>query len=579
MTGRGNVAAVEPRNGARSPLEALAALAAEAGADEIAAEARAFAERVAGGRFYIACVGQSKRGKSTLLNGLVRERILPAGVVPVTTVPTILRFGELRGAHIRFVDGRQRDVQPGSLVDYVSEDGNPQNRKGVAAVEVFVPSDLLASGMCLVDTPGIASVFAENTLATREFLPHLDAALVVLGADPPISGDELGLVEDVARQVRHLVFVLNKADRVTASDATEARRFAERILGERLKTKVDRILEVSALEALGEGAPTRDWDRLVGELRALAREAGSDLVQIAETRGLSVLGRGLLRELREQRDALLRPLEESEKRITALETWVEEAGRSLGDLAYLLRAERERLRARLVERAERFLAAAVAPATDDLRARVRALAVAKRHLRDRSFELAQEITRKALDRWLIDLLPQAEGAYRETAERFVHLGNEFLARLASVDLDPGSLPPPLARESGFRERSHLYYTQILRLTDPPPWIRVVDLLRSRGSAREVAERVAAAYLERLLATNASRIVNDFNERILESQRRLEGDVRAAIRNARLSAKRALERARAKRAEGSEALRSEVDRIEDRLRRAGRLALAAPAAPG
>jgi len=56
------------------------------------------------------------------------------------------------------------------------------NKIGVEAVEVFVPSPLLSSGMCLVDTPGIGSVFAGNTMTTREFVPHVDAAIVVLGA-------------------------------------------------------------------------------------------------------------------------------------------------------------------------------------------------------------------------------------------------------------------------------------------------------------------------------------------------------------------------------------------------------------
>jgi hypothetical protein len=41
-------------------------------------------------------------------------------------------------------------------------------------------------------------VFEGNTEATRAFVPYVDAALIVLGADPPISGDELRLVETVA---------------------------------------------------------------------------------------------------------------------------------------------------------------------------------------------------------------------------------------------------------------------------------------------------------------------------------------------------------------------------------------------
>jgi ribosome biogenesis GTPase A len=45
-------------------------------------------ERLSQGRFHLAVLGQFKRGKSTLLNALVGESILPVGVVPLTAAPT-----------------------------------------------------------------------------------------------------------------------------------------------------------------------------------------------------------------------------------------------------------------------------------------------------------------------------------------------------------------------------------------------------------------------------------------------------------------------------------------------------------
>jgi hypothetical protein len=59
--------------------------------------------------------------------------------------------------------------------------------------------------MCLVDTPGLGSVFEGNTTVTQGFVPHIDAALVVLGADPPISADELALVEKIATEIKTLL--------------------------------------------------------------------------------------------------------------------------------------------------------------------------------------------------------------------------------------------------------------------------------------------------------------------------------------------------------------------------------------
>jgi hypothetical protein len=53
-----------------------------------------------------------------------------------------------------------------------TEEHNPENVKGVAGAEVFVPSFLLAKGMCLVDTPCLGSVFSGNTAVSRVGMDH-----------------------------------------------------------------------------------------------------------------------------------------------------------------------------------------------------------------------------------------------------------------------------------------------------------------------------------------------------------------------------------------------------------------------
>jgi len=148
----------------------LATLAAELGTNRVADEARELAARIAEGRFYVACVGQFKRGKSTLINALVGEPILPIGLVPVTTVPTVVRFGEEPRARVQAGDGSWGEIGVSDLRQYVSEEYNPENAKAVNGVEVFVPSPLLAAGMRLVDTPGLGSVFSGNTTTTEAFI-------------------------------------------------------------------------------------------------------------------------------------------------------------------------------------------------------------------------------------------------------------------------------------------------------------------------------------------------------------------------------------------------------------------------
>jgi ribosome biogenesis GTPase A len=76
-------------------LLGLVQLAEQSGSGRIADEAKEAANRTSEGRFYVACIGQFKRGKSTLINALIGDPVLPVGFTPVTAVPTVIRFGEM----------------------------------------------------------------------------------------------------------------------------------------------------------------------------------------------------------------------------------------------------------------------------------------------------------------------------------------------------------------------------------------------------------------------------------------------------------------------------------------------------
>jgi GTP-binding protein EngB required for normal cell division len=545
----------------RLPL--LEQIAVEAGARHLATEVRTLAERVLDGLFYVACVGQFKRGKSSLINALVGEPVLPVGVLPVTAVVTVVRFGERRRARIRSRDGELLEVAPEALADYVAEERNPGNAKGVAAVEVFLSSPLLGAGMCLVDTPGLGSVFAANSEATRAFVPHIDAALVVLGADPPISADELSIVEEIARQCGDLIFLLNKADKLSANDCREVREFTRRLLAERLGRNEIQIFEVSAAERLAEADCSREWPSFTAALEALARRSGSDLVCAAEDRGLGLLAGRLQHHLAEERRALLRPLEESEGRLEALRRCVAEAERSLNDLGYLFSAEQARLERIFAERKEGSLERGRGAVRQEFAAGLQGLADHRGPaLRRRALDLAQRTAKRWLDHWLAEAQPEAESLYVEATHRFAEMAEDFLAKLAdSGEPALSALPRTVGSETGFRVRSRLYYTSLMAQTGRTAAGWLFDLLRSRERQLRAVELEVGEYLQTLLETNASRIENDFNDRVLESRRRLQAEIRTCLAEVLASATGGLERAKARRAEGSEAVRCEVEKLD------------------
>ena len=65
-------------------------------------------ERLQQGRIHLAVLGQFKRGKSTFLNALLGETILPTAVIPLTAIPTFISHGEILRCSVFSPKGRNR---------------------------------------------------------------------------------------------------------------------------------------------------------------------------------------------------------------------------------------------------------------------------------------------------------------------------------------------------------------------------------------------------------------------------------------------------------------------------------------
>ena len=61
--------------------------------DGEAEECRQLMVKLAEDRFALAVVGQFKRGKSSLMNAIIGQDILPTGVLPLTSAITVLKYG------------------------------------------------------------------------------------------------------------------------------------------------------------------------------------------------------------------------------------------------------------------------------------------------------------------------------------------------------------------------------------------------------------------------------------------------------------------------------------------------------
>lgn len=332
----------------------------------------AFAEKMRGlqarlqeGRFHLAVLGQFKRGKSTFVNALLGAPVLPTAVVPLTALPTFLRWGEVPRAQVHFLDGRAPDESAGDalggfLQAYVTEEGNPKNQKGVRQVNVWYPAPLLREGLIVIDTPGIGSTFRHNTEATLNFLPQCDAALFLVSADPPMTEVEVAFLDQVRRRMARILFVLNKVDYLDDGERKAATTFLQRTLEEQLGFPPGTpILTVSARQGLQaaqsqdavawEGSGLAQVQRLL--LDFVAREKAQALQVSVASKAVDLLEEALL-QIQLTIHSLKLPLQDLEAKLEVFEAKILEVQQERLLAGDLLAGDRKRAHAFLEEQSE-----------------------------------------------------------------------------------------------------------------------------------------------------------------------------------------------------------------------------------
>lgn len=299
--------------------------------------------------FNLVVVGQFKRGKTSLINALLGTDILPVAVVPLTSIVTIMTYGEALRIKVYFNDDRVAEIKPESLADYVTEKGNPKNVKDVREVVLTYPSPYLKDGVRLIDTPGVGSIYQHNTDVAYQYLPKSDAALFLLSVDQPMSKAELDFLKDVKEYSNKIFFLLNKADYLRENDLSESVEFSKNALREVMGAEV-KLFPVSARLAL-EGSVAKSDEMVRKSLlsvftdelhRFLMEEKGNILILSAANNLLRMLSQAKL-ELKLELKSLTTPLDELKGKIRAFEDKKRETELEKQDFDILLDGEAKRL--------------------------------------------------------------------------------------------------------------------------------------------------------------------------------------------------------------------------------------------
>jgi GTP-binding protein EngB required for normal cell division len=521
-------------------IDRMSSVSSSRGDDKIYENLQEISEKLVGNHFHLVVLGQFKRGKSTFINSLLGEKVLPTSVVPLTSIVTLIKHGEKETIEVHFTNGQRKTISRPELSDYVTERGNPENQKKVKHVEVSYPSDYLKDGVFIIDTPGVGSTFENNTEMTYNYLPRVDAALFLLAVDPPMSQSEITFLKDVKQYVEKIFFIQNKIDYMSEEECQESMLFSKQVIEEALGSDNIRIHPLSAKLAL-EGKQTNSKKRLKeSRLSEFDKVLGAFLLQ---EKGKTVL-RSALNNTRKllsdeefaielERKAIATPLEALEQKIQLFQEKMEAVRRDREDNAYYFEGEVKRLTDIVDRDLERLKKEKIPKLLKDLES------TGEKHRLKNTAEYVK-LMEKALhdtiirtfDDWIIQEEDRLNQEYARVSKRFSDRTNEIIDAIVNASAELFELKlERFTSEEALSSDSRFYYM----LGDPPKFFDLEGALDffsqkilPKGLSQGMVFRDLQKKLPEKIDMNCGRVRWDFTNRINQSFRKFRWDLNLKI---------------------------------------------------
>lgn len=186
-------------------------------------------------------VGGFSTGKSSMLNALLGEEILPFEITPETAVPTEITYGF----------NKVQLYQNGNLKEISIEDlkNHNFNVNSTQLIKLEYKNDFLKTieTVKIVDMPGFDSGIEMHNKSINDYLPSSLAYILTLSADEPVIKESIANFLNELKVYEVPVYVvITKCDKVTKVDLEEAKKFFAVNIPKRLNIQNVKIVCVEA---------------------------------------------------------------------------------------------------------------------------------------------------------------------------------------------------------------------------------------------------------------------------------------------------------------------------------------------
>lgn len=191
--------------------------------------------------FNLVVCGEVKNGKSSLLNAIIGQEILPVGVKETTCQIFRISHSETESFSLFFTDGGRTSIKKEELKRYGSQTEIDRRGEPLLAgrmlqwIEVNVPLAFLPKGVHLVDTPGLGATYAAHTAITNRFVQEADAVIFVSDCTRELTLDQLDFIGQLLQKTEHILVLLTKIDQQNEEYWQALKKRNETLLNDRFK--------------------------------------------------------------------------------------------------------------------------------------------------------------------------------------------------------------------------------------------------------------------------------------------------------------------------------------------------------
>lgn len=162
--------------------------------------------------------GEVKKGKSSLLNAIIGQEILPVNNEIATSQVFRLTNSSTESFYLVFTDGTRKQISRDELSRYGSQvDANLQGEPifqdhTLSYIQVNIPIAFLPEGVSLVDTPGLGALYKSHEWITQNYVSKASAVIFVMDPERPLVEKEKEFILKVLDITPHILFVMTKID-------------------------------------------------------------------------------------------------------------------------------------------------------------------------------------------------------------------------------------------------------------------------------------------------------------------------------------------------------------------------------